>query len=220
MLDNIEVFTQSSIRIKSSQGTIYLDPFQIKTEPHDADYILITHDHYDHFSVDDIKKIAKISTILVVPARMEDDAKEFEREVGGIVTVKPGVYKEISGLEIETIPAYNTVKPFHPRRAEWVGYILRVEGKRIYIAGDTGLTKEAKQVKEARQVKCDIALLPVGGTYTMDTRRAAELANTIRPEYVIPTHYGSIVGKQSDGQTFAALVKSPVKVVEKIQYFD
>ena len=212
MLNNIEVFTQSSIRIKSSQGTIYLDPFQIKTEPHDADYILITHDHYDHFSVDDIKKIAKISTILVVPARMEDDAKELANDVVSIVTVKPGVYKEISGLEIETIPAYNTVKPFHPRRAEWVGYILRADGKRIYVAGDTGLTKEA------RQVKCDIALLPVGGTYTMDTRRAAELANTIRPEYVIPTHYGSIVGKQSDGQTFASLVKSPVKVVEKIKF--
>ena len=212
MIDNIEVFTQSSIRIKSSQGTIYLDPFQIKTEPHDADYILITHDHYDHFSVDDIKKIAKISTILVVPARMEDDAKELANDVASIVTVKPGVYKEISGLEIETIPAYNTVKPFHPRRAEWVGYILRADGKRIYVAGDTGLTKEA------RQVKCDIALLPVGGTYTMDTRRAAELANTIKPEYVIPTHYGSIVGKQSDGQTFASLVKSPVKVVEKIKF--
>ena len=212
MLNNIEVFTQSSIRIKSSQGTIYLDPFQIKTEPHDADYILITHDHYDHFSVDDIRKIAKISTILVVPARMEDDAKELANDVVSIVTVKPGVYKEISGLEIETIPAYNTVKPFHPRRAEWVGYILRADGKRIYVAGDTGLTKEA------RQVKCDIALLPVGGTYTMDTRRAAELANTIRPEYVIPTHYGSIVGKQSDGQTFASLVKSPVKVVEKIKF--
>ena len=212
MIDNIEVFTQSSIRIKSSQGTIYLDPFQIKMEPHDADYILITHDHYDHFSVDDIKKIAKISTILVVPARMEDDAKELANDVASIVTVKPGVYKEISGLEIETIPAYNTVKPFHPRRAEWVGYILRADGKRIYVAGDTGLTKEA------RQVKCDIALLPVGGTYTMDTRRAAELANTIKPEYVIPTHYGSIVGKQSDGQTFASLVKSPVKVVEKIKF--
>ena len=212
MIDNIEVFTQSSIRIKSSQGTIYLDPFQIKTEPHDADYILITHDHYDHFSVDDIKKIAKISTILVVPARMEDDAKELANDVASIVTVKPGVYKEISGLEIETIPAYNTVKPFHPRRAEWVGYILRADGKRIYVAGDTGLTKEA------RQVKCDIARLPVGGTYTMDTRRAAELANTIKPEYVIPTHYGSIVGKQSDGQTFASLVKSPVKVVEKIKF--
>lgn len=214
MLDNIEVFTQSSIRVKSGVGTIYIDPFRMKEEPHDADYVLITHDHYDHFSIEDIHKVIKNTTILVVPARMEDDARELEREVGEIVTVKPGAYKELSGLELETIPAYNTAKPFHPRRAEWVGYILRVDGKRIYIAGDTGLTKEAKQVR------CDIALVPVGGTYTMDTKRAAELINTIRPEYAIPTHYGSIVGKQSDGQTFAQLVKSSVKVVEKIQCFD
>ena len=214
MLDNIEVFTQSSIRVKSGAGTIYIDPFRMKVEPHDADYVLITHDHYDHFSIEDIHKVIKNTTILVVPARMEDDARELEREVGEIVTVKPGVYKELSGLELETIPAYNTVKPFHPRRAEWVGYILRVDGKRVYIAGDTGATKEAKQVK------CDIALVPVGGTYTLDTKRAADLINIIRPEYAIPTHYGSIVGKKSDGQTFASLVKSPVKVVEKIQYFE
>ena len=162
--------------------------------------------------MEDIKKVIKASTIMVVPTKMEDDAKELANEVASIVTVKPGVYKEISGLEIETIPAYNTVKPFHPKRAEWVGYILRVDGKRIYIAGDTGLTKEAKQVK------CDIALLPVGGTYTMDTKRAAELANIIRPEYAIPTHYGTIVGKQTDGQDFASLVQSPVKVVEKIKF--
>ncbi len=214
MLDNIEVFTQSSIKVRSGVGTVYIDPFRMKEEPHDADYVLITHDHYDHFSIEDIHKVIKNTTILVVPARMEDDARELEREVGEIVTVKPGVYKELSGLELETIPAYNTVKPFHPRRAEWVGYILRVDGKRVYIAGDTGATKEAKQVK------CDIALVPVGGTYTLDTKRAADLINTIRPEYAIPTHYGSIVGKKSDGQTFASLVKSPVKVVEKIQYFE
>lgn len=214
MLDKIEVFTQSSIRIRSDVGTIYVDPFQMKEEPHDADYVLITHQHYDHFSIEDIRKVIKAETVLVVPERMEDDAKEVEREVKEIETVNPGVYREIDGLELETIPAYNTVKPFHPRRAEWVGYILRLEGKRIYIAGDTGETKEAKKVR------CDIALVPIGGTYTMDAKRAADLINTIRPEYAIPTHYGSIVGKQIDGQTFAGLVKSPVKVVEKIQYFD
>ncbi len=214
MVEKIDVFTHSSIRIRSSQGTIYVDPFKMKEEPHDADYVLITHPHYDHFSIEDIRKVIKASTNMVVPVRMEDDARELEREVASIIAVKPGIYKEISGLEIETIPAYNTVKPFHPRRAEWLGYIIRVEGKRIYIAGDTGATKESKKVK------CDIALVPVGGTYTMDTKRAAELINIIRPEYAIPTHYGSIAGKQTDGQTFANLVKSPVKVVEKIQYFE
>ena len=199
MLDNIEVFTQNSIRIRSDSGTIYVDPFRMKEEPHDADYVLITHSHY---------------TLLVVPEKMEDDAGELRPDVKDIVTVKPGIYKEINGLELETVPAYNTIKPFHPKRAEWVGYILRLDGKRIYIAGDTGATKEA------RQVKCDIALLPIGGTFTMDAKKAADLTNLIRPEYAIPVHYGSSVGKKSDGQTFASLVKGPVKVVEKIQYFE
>ena len=214
MLDNIEVFTQSSIRIKDKTRTIYVDPFQMKSDPHDADYVFITHSHSDHFSLDDIRKVIKSSTILVVPTKMEDDARELSAEVKSIIPLKPGIYKELSGLEVETIPAYNTVKPFHPKRAEWLGYILRIDGKRVYIAGDTGATKEAKQVR------CDIALVPVGGTYTMDVKRAAELVNIIRPEYAIPTHYGSIVGKKTDGKTFASLVNSPIKVVEKIQYFD
>lgn len=214
MLDNIEVFTQSSIRIKDKTRTIYVDPFQMKSDPHDADYVFITHSHSDHFSLDDIRKVIKSSTILVVPTKMEDDARELSAEVKSIIPLKPGIYKELSGLEVETIPAYNTVKPFHPKRAEWLGYILRIDGKRVYIAGDTGATKEAKHVR------CDIALVPVGGTYTMDSKRAAELVNIIRPEYAIPTHYGSIVGKKTDGLTFASLVDSTIKVVEKIQYFE
>lgn len=214
MLDNIEVFTQSSIRIKNAYSTIYLDPFRLKEEPHDADYVFITHPHYDHFSIEDIKKVIKRETIMIVPEKMEDDAGELRPEVKEIVAVKPGIYKEINGLEIETVPAYNTIKPFHPKRAEWLGYILRIDNKRIYISGDTGATKDA------RQVKCDIALIPIGGTYTMDVKKAAELINLIRPEYAIPTHYGSSVGNRTDGQTFASLVKKPIKVIEKIQYFE
>lgn len=214
MLDNIEVFTQSSIKIRNNSSTIYIDPFRIKDETHDADYVLLTHAHPDHFSLTDIRKVITKSTLLVVPEKMEDDARELEREVSGIIPVKPGIYKEISGLELETIPAYNTIKPFHPKRAEWLGYILRIDGKRIYISGDTGATKEAKQVK------CDIALVPIGGTFTMDAKRASELINLIRPEFAIPTHYGCGVGKKTDGQIFASLVKSPVKVVEKIQFFE
>ena len=214
MVDSIEVFTHSSIRIKGRNITIYVDPFKIKEDFHDADYILITHQHYDHFSPEDIRKVTRESTILVAPESMLDDAREVEMDVKEIVAVKPGIYREISGLELETIPAYNTVKPFHPRRAEWVGYIIRIDGKRIYIAGDTGATKEAKQVK------CDIAMVPIGGTYTLDAKRAADLINTIRPEIAIPTHYGSIAGKKTDADSFEKLVKSPIKVVKKIQYFE
>lgn len=210
MVDNIDVFKQNSIRIKSDVGTIYIDPFKIDDETHDADFILITHDHYDHFSSEDIAKVKKDTTVLVVPEKMEAKAVK-ESGIKEIETVKPGTYHEIGNLELETIPMYNILKPFHPKAAGWVGYILKINGKRIYIAGDTDATKEAKEVI------CDIALVPIGGTYTMDAKKAAELVNEINPEVAIPTHYGSIVGKLSDAKVFAANVKDTIKVVEKIK---
>ena len=210
MVDKIDVFKQNSIRIKSDVGTIYIDPFKIDDETHDADFILITHDHYDHFSSEDIAKVKKDTTVLVVTEKMEAKAVK-ESGIKDIETVKPGTYHEIGNLELETIPAYNLLKPFHPKAAGWVGYILKINGKRIYIAGDTDATKEAKEVI------CDIALVPIGGTYTMDAKKAAELVNEINPEVAIPTHYGSIVGKLSDAKVFAANVKDTIKVVEKIK---
>lgn len=210
MVDNIDVFKQNSIRIKSDVGTIYIDPFKIDDETHDADFILITHDHYDHFSSEDIAKVKKDTTVLVVPEKMEAKAVK-ESGIKEIETVKSGTYHEIGNLELETIPMYNILKPFHPKAAGWVGYILKINGKRIYIAGDTDATKEAKEVI------CDIALVPIGGTYTMDAKKAAELVNEINPEVAIPTHYGSIVGKLSDAKVFAANVKDSIKVVEKIK---
>ena len=210
MTENITVFTQNSIRITDRDRQIYIDPFQMREEPQDADYIFITHDHYDHFSPEDIKKVAGSNTILIVPEKMQGKANEAADLVSRIVTVKPGVHQAIDGLEIETVPAYNILKPFHPKSAEWVGYILQVDGKRVYIAGDTDATKEAKSVK------CDIALIPIGGTYTMDAKQAAELVNTICPSVAIPVHYGSIVGKPSDGEVFANNVKNPIKVEFKI----
>ena len=208
----VEVNTQNSIRIESRVGTIYVDPLEIGNDAHDADYILITHDHYDHFSPEDIRKIVKADSILVVPEKMADKAQEVAGNVGKIETVKPGVYRELNGLEFETVPAYNLLKPFHPKSAEWVGYVLRIDGKRIYIAGDTDATKEAKAVK------CEVALVPIGGTYTMDAKKAAELVNAIRPNVAIPVHYGSIVGKPADGDVFAQNVKDPIKVEFKIQF--
>ena len=137
MIENIEVNIQNSIRITSRVGVIYVDPLEIPDERHDADYILITHDHYDHFSAEDIRKVAKSDSILVVPEKMSGKAQGVADVVSRIETVKPAVYREIDGLEFETVPAYNTLKPFHPKSAEWVGYVLRIDGKRIYIAGDT-----------------------------------------------------------------------------------
>ena len=205
MLDFITINTHSSIRIDEGQ-IIYVDPFKIADEKHDADIILITHDHFDHLSCDDIRKVMKEDTVIVCPTSV--DAPEEM----GLTVVKAGTDEKITvkGIEIETVRAYNIQKAFHPKENGWLGYIINSAGHgRIYIAGDTDITAEAKQVK------CDIALLPVGGTYTMDTQQAADLANVIHPEYVIPTHYGSIVGTPMDGVKFSIGVKSDIKVVIK-----
>lgn len=206
MIENIQVFTQNSIRIKDGEKKIYVDPFQMREEPKDADFILITHDHYDHFSPEDIAKVRKDNTLLIVPEAMYKKAEQESGVASNIYPVKPGTFHEIEGLTLDTIPAYNNLKPFHPKSAGWVGYLLRINGKRIYVAGDTSLTKDAKAVK------CDIALVPIGGTYTMDAKKAAELINIIRPEIAVPVHYGSIVGKKEDAETFRELVDDTIRV--------
>lgn len=203
---DIEVFTQNSIRISGGNMRICVDPFRMTEAPKDADIILITHDHYDHFSPDDIAKVCKADAILVVPEKMQAKSKEVAGKVGRIETVKPGESRNIAGLELETVPSYNLMKPFHAKSAGWVGYIVTVDGKRIYVAGDTDATKEAKSVR------CDIALVPIGGTYTMNAKQAAELINEIKPELTIPVHYGSIVGSPQDAKTFAGAVTDSVKV--------
>ncbi len=213
MVDNIEVFKQNSIRIKTDEKTIYVDPFQINGEPRDSDCIFITHDHSDHFSPEDIKKVAGRDFILTVPKKMEKAAKDAVSTLGGrIETVSPGERRRIGGIDVETVPAYNISKPFHPKGAGWVGYILQINGKRVYIAGDTDATAEA------RAVKCDVALVPIGGVYTMDAKQAAKLVNEIMPEAAIPVHYGIVSGKPGDEKIFAANVNEAVKTALKISF--
>lgn len=205
MLEFITVNTHSSIRIDEGK-IVYIDPYDIKDEAADADIILITHDHFDHFSPEDIQKVMKQDTVLICPESMEV-------QIEGLSVVKAAVGEKIEtkGVSIETVAAYNQQKPFHPKDNGWIGYIINSsEHGRIYIAGDTDITEENKQVK------CDIALLPVGGTFTMDNKQAAELANIIRPEYVIPVHYGSIAGAPEDGEKFGRAVDKDIKVVFKM----
>lgn len=212
MTDRIDVFTHSSIRIRSDRGVICADPFRIREETHDADYVFVTHEHYDHFSPDDIAKVAKGDTVLVVPESMKAKAAKETGEKYTIVTAVPGESFELDDFTFEAVPAYNRLKPFHPRGAGWVGYVFDLGGERIYVAGDTDLTAEA------RQVKCDIALVPTGGTYTMNAKQAAELINIIHPGVAIPTHYGSVVGSENDAETFAANVDPQIRVEIKMQY--
>lgn len=211
MRENIEVFTQNSIRILTPAGKVYIDPFRMAEEPKDADFILITHDHYDHFSPEDIAKVSKTDTLLIVPEKMQSKAGEAADLVGKTETVRPGETYEMNGLPFETVAAYNIMKPFHPKSAGWVGYIVTADKTRIYIAGDTDATKES------RAVKCDIALVPVGGTYTMDAKKAAQLVNEIGPKVAIPVHYGEVVGDFADGETFAKLVMEPIQTEIRIR---
>lgn len=205
MIQGIRVLTHSSIRLQDKY-IIYIDPFQVRDTPHDADFILFTHDHHDHFSPEDVQKVIRPDTKIIAPEGMSDKAESVVPSEGAFYAVKPNTVKEIGGFIVETVPAYNVLKPFHPRKAGWVGYIIKICGKRVYIAGDTDATDDN------RGISCEVAMVPVGGTYTMDAKKAAELVNTIHPEIAIPTHYGSAVGDESAGETFRSLVQSPIKV--------
>ena len=183
MGEGIHVFGQNCIRIKAAAGVVYTDPFRMTEEPHDADFVLITHDHYDHFSPEDLAKVCKKSTVLVVPERMAEKAQEVSGLVGKTVTVRYGSAYSVDGLNFETVRSYNIGKMFHPKDAEWVGYIIEADAGRVYVAGDSDATEEAKAVR------CDVALIPIGGKYTMDAAEGAELVNLIRPKLAIPVHF-------------------------------
>lgn len=216
MTENIRVLTHSSIRIQSGDTVLYVDPFKVKGQPQDADFVFITHDHFDHFSPEDIEKVSCEKTILVVPHKMHEKAVQETGDTlddtRGIIPVKTNSPYDINGFTFETVPAYNRAKPFHMKSAGWVGYIFCLDGKRIYVAGDTDATPEA------REVRCDVALVPVGGIYTMNPSQAAELINTIRPAAAIPTHYGSVVGTVSDAEIFQRKVDPAIQVEIKMEY--
>ena len=204
MLNNIEVLCHSSIRI-NKEKIIYIDPFKIDKKYNDADIIFITHDHYDHYSEEDVNKVKKEDTFIVVPKGMSAKLLKQGFKQDYIVTVEPDNTYMVKDINFKTIPAYNINKQFHPKENNWVGYIIQINGVRYYIAGDTDVTEENKKVK------CDVAFVPVGGTYTMDSKEAAKLVNEIKPKIVVPIHYGSVVGTNQDAIDFISLLDSEVE---------
>lgn len=209
MLDNITINAHSSIRI-DDKLVVYIDPFRLTEERHDADLILFTHPHHDHFSPEDFRKAAKAETIFVCPLSMKKDALDAGIKASQLRTLEAEENLGILGIEIEGVPAYNTNKPNHPKAKGWLGYVLEIGPHMVYVAGDTD------RIPEGERVQCDIALVPIGGTYTMNAEEAAAFVNEMRPRAVIPTHYGSLVGSLDDARTFVKHLDRGVEVCLKI----
>jgi L-ascorbate metabolism protein UlaG (beta-lactamase superfamily) len=187
----------------SNKLKIYIDPFDLKDEEK-ADLIFITHEHYDHCSLADIKKIAKDDTLVIITEDCIAKLRDFKT-----FPVLPGKSYEAKGIKFLTVPAYNLSKAFHTRASNWVGYVIEVEGIKIYHAGDTDFVPEMKELKGI-----DIALMPVGGTYTMNAEEAAKAVNSFKPKIAIPMHFGKIVGSERDAERFKDLVEgAEVKIL-------
>ena len=204
MLENIEVLYHSSIRI-NKEKIIYIDPFKINKNYNDADIIFITHDHYDHYSEEDIDKVINENTTIIIPDELLTKLLRKGINKNAIITVEPNKNYMVQGIKFETISAYNTNKTFHPKENGWVGYSITLDDIRYYIAGDTDITEEN------RKVKCDVAFVPVGGTYTTDFKEAAQLINEIQPKIAVPIHYGSVVGTKQDATDFIKLLNPSIK---------
>ena len=202
---DLQILCHSSIKMIENEMVIYIDPFRIKDVAKDADVIFITHSHYDHFSPEDILKIKGENTNIIVTNDLYEKTLELGFDKTDIYVVEPNQLYEINNVKFKTIPAYNTNKKFHPKENGWVGYIIDLNDIKYYIAGDTDITEENKLVN------CDVALIPIGGTYTTTYEEAAELTNIIKPKKVIPTHYGEIVGEKDDANKFKKLIDSSIE---------
>ncbi len=198
MIENIRWLGHDTFRI-AGEKVVYTDPFRLRTTDR-ADVVLVTHEHHDHCSPEDIEKIQVPETVIVAPS---DCVSKLS---GNIIGVKAGDRIQAAGIEIEVVPSYNRDKKFHPREKGWVGYIFTLMGRRIYLAGDTDY------IPEMKGFRADIALLPVSGTYVMTAEEAVMAALDIRPSVAIPMHYGSIVGSEADAKAFAEGLKGKIEV--------
>lgn len=205
MLEDIKVLCHSSIKFEKGQ-VLYFDPFKVNKNYNDSDVIFITHSHYDHFSEEDILKVKKEGTKIVVTEDLYTRSLELGFNKGNILVVKPNEEYKVNGIEFKTVPAYNLNKNFHPKLNNWVGYIITLDGIVYYVAGDTDVTEEN------REVKCDVAFVPIGGTYTMTAKEAAKLVNEINPKIAVPIHYNCIVGNKEDEEVFKSSVNENVNV--------
>jgi len=183
---------------------VYTDPYKVE-RPDQADVVLVSHDHFDHLSLEDLQKVCTPKTVVIASASCRPGLKGLK--VAATHFLSPGEKTTVEGVEIEAVPAYNVNKfrapgqVFHPKADAHVGYVFGMDGTRVYFAGDTDF------IPEMKSVRCDIALLPVSGTYVMTAEEAAEAAAALRPKIAVPMHYAAIVGSDADAKKFKSLVK-------------
>jgi len=207
-IDNIEIkwLGHAGFLIKNSK-VIYIDPYNIKEQQDKADIVLITHGHYDHCSYADIEKVVKEGTKIFVTADAQSKVARFNIPIK-IEVVQPGREIELGEIKIETFSSYNIDKSFHPKEESWVGYLIKINGVVIYHSGDSDVIPEMQKLTGYKQPgKKFVALLPVGGRYTMSAEEAVEAAKIIKPTLAIPMHWGSIVGTEEDAKEFVELCK-------------
>lgn len=203
--ENIHWLGHDAFRIDDQGKQIYIDPWKLSATAIDADYILVTHSHFDHFSKEDIARISKETTRIFCPADVANELK------ANATDMSPNQELIVDQLKIKAIAAYNIGKHFHTRDKNWLGFIITLsDGTSIYHAGDTDF------IPEMKSLKVDIALLPVSGTYVMTAAEAVQAANTFQPKVVIPMHFGDIVGSEKDAEKFKAGFKGET-VIKKIE---
>jgi L-ascorbate metabolism protein UlaG (beta-lactamase superfamily) len=218
-VDNVEIkwLGNSGFLIKDSQA-IYIDPYNIRGGLEKADIILITHSHYDHCSIADINKIVKEGTKIILPADCQSKITRSDIPIEIRIT-EPGQEIDLSNVKIYSLPAYNTDKHFHPKEEGWLGYLVKIDDVLIYHAGDTDNIPEMQKLTGHNQAdKTFIALLPVGGRFTMNPEEAADAAKLIKPSLAIPMHYGSVAGNDDDAEEFCEFCKEKginAKILEK-----
>lgn len=199
MVKKIAWLGHDAFRIDASK-TIYFDPYEISGGPK-ADLILISHEHFDHCSPEDVAKIQREDTVIITE---KDSAGKL---TGDVRILAPGQTLSVDDVTVEAVPAYNTDKDFHPQKNGWLGFILDVDGVRIYHAGDSD------RIPEMKNFQVDIALLPVSGTYVMTADQAIGAALDIGPKLAIPMHYGAIVGAEDDARKFKKALAGKVEVM-------
>ena len=209
--DNIEFIEQSCLRFVLEDRVIYTDPFQVKGKRNDADIIIITHNHRDHFSVDDILKLVRKDTVIILPFNPDENTQYSDKlkDIKSII-VPVGRNIDIDGINIKAVYAYNIVKKNHPKSEGFAGYVITGEGIVLYHSGDT------ERIPEMKELDVDIAFFPLGTKYTMNSvEEAAEAVLDVKAEVAIPVHYGLAEGTLEDAVKFKELLEDKVEVIIK-----